>query len=61
MSPSGSISLANRLDAPPVVTVTVPASFTLRVSLTVVGLSLTGLIVIVTVTVFPLIKPSLAA
>ena len=53
------MSLSSRVDDPLAVRVTVPASFTVRVSLTVVGISLTGLIVMVTVTVFPSTVPSL--
>ena len=53
VSPSASVSLANRVAEPMVVRVTVPASSTVMVSLTVSGASLTGLIVMVMVTVSP--------
>ena len=52
------MSLSNKVDDPVVVSVTVPASSTLRVSATVTGGSLTGFIVIVIVTVFPSTVPS---
>ena len=62
VSPSASVSLSSRDDPPPEVMVTVPASSRIRVSLptTVTGGSFTGVIEIVTVTVFPSRKPSLA-
>jgi len=58
--PSGSISLSKRVDEPGAVWVTVPASSTTRVSLTVIGASLIGLMLMVMVTVFPSSVPSLA-
>ena len=60
LSPSESVSLSSRVDDPLAVRVTVPASSTFRVSLTVRGISLTGLMVMVIVTVFPSTVPSLA-
>ena len=54
------MSLSKRVDDPLAVRVTVPASSTLRVSLKVRGISFTGLIVMVIVTVFPSTVPSLA-
>ena len=60
LSPSESVSLSSRVDDPLAVRVTVPASSTVRVSLTVRGISLTGLMVMVIVTVFPSTVPSLA-
>ena len=50
LSPSESVSLSSRVDDPLAVRVTVPASSTVSVSLTVRGMSLTGLIVMVIVT-----------
>ena len=62
-SPSASVSLSSSDVPPPEVIVTVPASSRTRVSLptTVTGGSFTGVILMVTVTVFPFIYPSLAA
>ena len=60
-SPSASVSLASRVWDPEAVRVTVPASSTVRVSLTVRGGSFTGLMVMVTLTVLPLMNPSLGA
>jgi len=57
--PSISESLSSREDDPVAVSVTVPASSTCMVSLTVIGGSLTGLMLIVMVTVFPSSDPSL--
>ena len=45
LSPSESVSLSSRVDDPLAVRVTVPASSTFSVSLTVKGISLTGFIV----------------
>ena len=60
-SPSGSESLSNSVEEPLAVRLTVPASSTVRASLTVMGRSFTGLMVMVTVTVLPLMNPSLGA
>ena len=54
------MSLSSRVDDPLAVRVTVPASSKVSVSLTVRGMSLTGLIVMLIVTVFPSTVPSLA-
>ena len=59
LSPSISMSLSSSVDDPVVVNVTVPASSTSKVSVTVTGGSLTGLMMILTVTIVEETVPSL--